>query len=407
MNILFICDEYPPGKNGGIGSAVKSLADKLSEQNNHVYVIGLYPHGYGGLDYEEQGEVKIWRLRYKTDIGLISDKNSLKDKVIINLLRKLGILNIDANYRLKNMINFIKEIIQKYAIHIIEIPDWNNIYFNLNTANFKLPDFGIPLNVKLHGTHSYFNHEQGLNISKKIFTKESYLITRADSICSVSNYTADYCRKLYDIKKNIEVTYNGVDVRPYVDIESRSNTNRVLFSGSLLYKKGIYSLVQAWKSVLDSLPNATLHVYGKGNQLPLLNLLDDKTKKSVFFYGHVTKEHLFRQLENCDLAVFPSYTETFGLAALEAMSLGCPTIYTKKSCGPEIIDDNLNGVLVNPDDISEISHSIVRLLGNNLMRKKLSLAAYNKVSQKFNIDVIASQHKLYYEKVIDDYNNRH
>jgi glycogen synthase len=46
MNILYICDEYPPGPNGGIGSVVQNLARELVKQGHKVYVVGLYPIGY-------------------------------------------------------------------------------------------------------------------------------------------------------------------------------------------------------------------------------------------------------------------------------------------------------------------------------------------------------------------------
>ena len=43
----------------------------MVRQGHSVYVIGLYLHGYGGADYEEDEGVRVWRLRYGTDIGLI------------------------------------------------------------------------------------------------------------------------------------------------------------------------------------------------------------------------------------------------------------------------------------------------------------------------------------------------
>jgi len=55
---------------------------------------------------------------------------------------------------------------------------------------------------------------------------------------------------------------------------------------------------------------------------------------------------LLQALNAAEVAAFPSYTETFGLAAVEAMACGCPTVYTKRSCGPEIVRDGVTGLLV-------------------------------------------------------------
>lgn len=47
MNILFICDEYPPGKNGGIGTVVQNLGRELVKQGHSIFVVGLYHFSYG------------------------------------------------------------------------------------------------------------------------------------------------------------------------------------------------------------------------------------------------------------------------------------------------------------------------------------------------------------------------
>ncbi len=403
MNILFICDEYPPGKNGGIGSITKMLAEKLHEQGHGVYVVGLYPHGFGGDDTEDQNNIKIWRLRYRTDVGLISGDNTLKDKVLVHSLRKSGIMNLDATQQLKKMMGFIAELIRTYKIDVIEMPDWNNFYFNVSLTNLTIPRFKVPLIVKMHGTLSYFNSEQDLPVSEKMFLKERYVFKRADAVCGVSKYTTSYCKRLYKLDKDPRVLYNGIEAKPYKGSQSRLNANHVVFSGSLFHKKGIFSLVKAWKKVISKLPGANLHVYGKGNTEMLIALLDDETRPFVKFYGHVSRQHLMKELEIADLAVFPSYSETFGLGVVEAMSVGCPVIYTKRSCGPEIVEHNKEGILVDPDSPEEISESIVSLLSDPALRSQMSLAAYKKASTQFNINAIAEQHIAYYKEVIEAY----
>lgn len=403
MKILFICDEYPPGKTGGIGSVTKLLADTLCKNGHQVFVAGIYAHGYGGKDYEEQNGVRIWRLRYKTDVGLISGNDTLKDKLIVHALRKTGILTTDAANRLKELIHLINDLIEKHGIDIIEMPDWNNFYFNIHLKDLKIPDLKIPLTVKMHGTLSYFNQEQHLPVRESMYAKERSVFERADTISSVSLYTANICKDLYHLKKPVKVLHNGVEVKGYVETEKRRNLHSVIFTGSLFYKKGIFSLIKAWKDVLKEIPDATLHVFGKGDQSALLSLLDEKEKPKVIFHGHVKREHVLKELELADLAVFPSYSETFGLGVVEAMSLGCPAIYTKRSCGPEILENHKEGLLVDPDNLKEISDSIVLLLKNAALRKEMSLAAYKKVKEKFDIDFIASEHVGFYRQVISEH----
>ena len=76
MNILYICDEYPPGKNGGIGTMVQVLGRELVKQGHNVHVAGLYGYRYGSSDYEEDKGVRVYRLRYGLNLRL-NEKNRL------------------------------------------------------------------------------------------------------------------------------------------------------------------------------------------------------------------------------------------------------------------------------------------------------------------------------------------
>jgi len=63
MNILYICDEYPPGKHGGIGTAVQLLARTMVQRGHNVVVAGFYDWGYGGDDHFEDQGVLVYRFR--------------------------------------------------------------------------------------------------------------------------------------------------------------------------------------------------------------------------------------------------------------------------------------------------------------------------------------------------------
>ncbi len=63
--------------------------------------------------------------------------------------------------------------------------------------------------------------------------------------------------------------------------------------------------------------------------------------------------------------MFPSYAEAFALAPLEAMAAGCPTVYSQRGSGPELIENNRDGLLVEPDQPGEIAETIIRVLEDN------------------------------------------
>jgi glycosyltransferase involved in cell wall biosynthesis len=398
MNILYLCEEYPPGKNGGIGTMVQVLGRALVKQGHQVFVIGLYPHGYMQQDYEEDEGVKIWRLRYKTDIGLVKNNHSATSTLFRKFLKYTTLLHWDTKFSAKALFIFIKKLIDRYDIDIIEMPDWNTFLHNsLNTIT--IPAFRIPLIVKLHGSYSYLLNEMDKPLNKRIFIAEKKLLNRADAISSVSLYSSVNSKKLFSLDKEITVLYNGIDMLPENNLHQAGD--KVIFSGTLVRKKGIYSLIKAWHIVNRQVPSLTLHLYGKGVVNDLKNIIDKNVLSSVIFHGHVTREVLLKELASATVAVFPSYSECFSMAPLEAMAAGCAVVYTSRSSGPELITHKENGLLADPDDITAIADAILLLIKDKNYRTSIATAGKALVSEKFNITNIAKQHINFYTETIN------
>jgi glycosyltransferase involved in cell wall biosynthesis len=88
---------------------------------------------------------------------------------------------------------------------------------------------------------------------------------------------------------------------------------------------------------------------------------------------------------------------------IEAMSAGCPVIYTKRSVGPEIVKDEESGVLIDPDDIQGIAGAIIRLADNEGLRNSFAGRALEDVRNKFNIKNSALMHIAFYRQVISSF----
>lgn len=403
MNILYICEEYPPGKIGGIGTMVNVLGRELVKQGHNVYTVGLYPHGYAQADYEEDHGVKVWRLRYISDMGLIKNNYSITDIFFWRCLKYSSLLHWDTGISSKRLFNLIKKIVEQYHIDIIEMPDWNTFLHNSLTT-IHVPAFKVPLVVKLNGTHSYFRKEMNNPLHKRIFRAEKKLLSRADTISAVSRYTASETKKLFDLTKDFSILYNSINTQR--GIETEKIDTKVIFTGTLTQKKGIYTLLKAWNLVKRQNPFVTLHVFGKGPVNELKKILEKDVLTSVCFYGHVSREKLLNELATAAVAVFPSYSECFSLAPLEAMAAGCAVIYTLNSSGPELIVDRENGLLVNPDDVDGIAQAINLLVEDKEMRQSIAGAGKRSVSDRFDITNSAQQHIDFYNGVIRGFKNK-
>lgn len=397
MNILFICDEYPPGPNGGIGSITRSLATELAQQGHRVCIAGLYSYEFGGLDYEERDAVNVWRFRYGFRLG----KSTLLYKLQRNLpafLKRLLFAQRDFSRYCKAL----EEIIAAYRIDIIEHPDWISYGYNLGLKSVSLPSYKVPVILKLHGSRTYLETLQHQSVKPRFRKIDEQLLHRADNVVAVSRFTATVNEKIFQLPRSITVLYNGVQVPAEVPSNSRRH-NTVVFAGSLVAQKGIFQLMKAWPLVLRQHPDAQLIVLGKGAQGPARELLSDTARQSVHFLGHQSMEEVRRQMQSASLAVLPSYSETFGLVAIEAMSTACPTIFTNRTAGPEIICDGAEGFLVDPDQVAEIAETIIKLLRDPLLRQRIGAAGRKKVLSEFDISICAAKHISHYQQVIQNY----
>ena len=82
------------------------------------------------------------------------------------------------------------------------------------------------------------------------------------------------------------------------------------------------------------------------------------------------------------------------------MAQGCATIYTKRGCGPEIIEHGKDGLLVDPDRPSEIADAIVTVLEDDSLAKRLGSHGCEKVRQRFAPEVIIPQNEAFYEACV-------
>jgi glycosyltransferase involved in cell wall biosynthesis len=129
-------------------------------------------------------------------------------------------------------------------------------------------------------------------------------------------------------------------------------------------------------------------------------MLGDQDCASVVFHGHVPRRVLLDALSTARVAVFPSYGETFGMAPVEAMHCGCPTVYTKLPPGPEVCRDGIDGLLVDPDEPEEIARAILRLLTDDRLANELSGAGERRVRNKFSLAAAISTNESFYRECI-------
>lgn len=392
MNILYLCDEYPPCQHGGIGSVTQNLAREMTKKGHKIFVCGLYPYYRKAKSFEEDQGVNVYRKFYGNKLILKLSKHKFFGRII-------NIKNSFLEYTA-----FLKQFIDKNKIDIIEIPDFNEVFRYTGPRFITYPDFGIPVIVILHGSFSFFDYlEKVKYIDKNIFRKEYNLIQNADLVLALSEFTKRVNKEIFNYSKDITVIYNGISIIGANRYKEVSDYKSVVFAGTLAEKKGVLSLVKAWEKVVLEIPSARLFIYGKGDGdiLEKVNrIISYKTRGSIELKGYVNRSKLSEIYVSASCAIFPSYAESFSMAPLESMLIGCPTIFTKRASGEELITHEINGLLIDPDNIQEITTTIIKILSDRKSAIEMGRKGAELVKKKFNISIIANQHINLYQSLL-------
>jgi glycosyltransferase involved in cell wall biosynthesis len=154
-----------------------------------------------------------------------------------------------------------------------------------------------------------------------------------------------------------DVEPTKIRVNPYgVDCERFSvvrrgdlRVMRFIFVGAMSAHKGVPLLLDAWREL--NAAGAELWLVGTASK-QLLDLLPDSP--GLKYFGQLTHEEVAALMPQCDVFVFPSYFEGFGLVLLEAMACGLSVITTTATAGPDIVTENDNGWIIDPGDLAAL-----------------------------------------------------
>ncbi|MBI4592286.1 glycosyltransferase family 4 protein [Candidatus Uhrbacteria bacterium] len=194
-------------------------------------------------------------------------------------------------------------------------------------------------------------------------------------------------------QEKIRVNHYGID--PH-SIQSRyDHDGYFLFVGRLSEEKGIETIVRAAKLI----PDVTFKIVGRGPQMERLHRLAEGLT-NVEFLGFRMGEELAQLYRGATAVLLPSRVhENFPLAALESMAAGKPVIASHVGGVPEIVEDRINGLLVNPSDLHGWAEAIMRLAYDEELRLSMARAARSTIEHRFRLDDHDRRLMAIYEEV--------
>jgi len=262
----------------------------------------------------------------------------------------------------------------------------------------------LPFITTLHGTDITL---VGSNRSYLPITKFS--IEQSDGVTAISRYLLKQTLKEFDIKRPIEVIPNFVNCDLYKREPDESLRAQWAPGGEPILMhlsnfrpvKRLTDVVETFALVRAKMP-AKLILIGDGPDRGAAEYLVRKKRlqKDVHFLGK--QDNVFTKLGTADLFLLPSQLESFGLAALEAMACEVPVIATNVGGLPEVVQDGVDGYLVEPGDVQGMARHAIDILSRADRGREMGQTARSNTKKNFCANDVIPQYERYYDRVLSD-----
>jgi glycosyltransferase involved in cell wall biosynthesis len=196
-------------------------------------------------------------------------------------------------------------------------------------------------------------------------------------------------------RERVECVYCGSNVGEVAEASlthDRFDNKNVLFVGVDWERKGGPQLAKAFTLVLKAHPDATLTIVGCSPRLQLPNCT---------VVGRVPLQEVYAYYQKSSIFCLPTLEEPFGIAFIEAGNFGLPIVTTNIGAIPDFVMDGANGYMVEPNNIQQLSDTLIKLLDDPYARMRFGIKNYNTMREKYTWEKTVYRMKESIDKWID------
>ena len=322
----------------------------------------------------------IWQLKDHYDISVLCYNNINKHNFPANVNIILG--NSLNDNKFMFWYKWFK-ISRQYDLHIAnEVPLLSIMAFFISIFSFR------KFFLWEHSCRDQMTKGGGF-IAKLIYR---HSLKRANKIICVSNYAANSLRRYVgDRLSNIVIIPNILQFESIVhDPILPEDVVKICAIGRIAHEKNFTLLVNAFATIIP-LVNSKIHLYicGRPDEAVALNqLINNKNvQQYITLTGHIN--NVLSYLDQCDIFVSSSNSESWSIAVCEALYCHKPIIATRTGAS-EILEDGKYGMIVDINNVEQMSKALLMLINDKSLREKYSMASQNALS-KFSIAAIEQQ----------------
>ncbi len=260
----------------------------------------------------------------------------------------------------------------------------------------------VPIVTTLHGTDITL-------VGNHPFYKPAvtFSINKSDAVTAVSNSLKEDTLRLFDIKKEINVVTNFIDINKFT--HDFTDCQRAMMAtdkekimthiSNMREVKRIPDVIKVFYNIQKEIP-AKLMMVGEGPEREPAERLCEELgiADKVVFFGN--SNQIDRILCFSDLFLLPSKTESFGLSALEAMASGVPVISSNTGGIPEVNKHGFSGYLSNVSDVEDMSNNAIKILSNPETLNQFKQNAV-KQAKTFDIQQIVPKYEAIYQDTLN------
>jgi len=302
---------------------------------------------------------------------------------------------------------------QCYNLDLVEFSDsfgWSK-YFQEYTNS--------PVVVRLHGPWAIVGNAYKVPHDKQYkerVRREGQAISKAEGVTAPSENVLNLTREFYDLPlDNAVVIPNSTPVIPSQEKWNLSSCdrNKLLFVGRFDHVKGCDIAIDAFCKLKKEHTNLELVIIGpdtgiiddSGREIFLHEYIEqtglsELEKKSIIYLGRLTHSEIAHYRKGSFATILSSRYENFSLAALEALSYGCPLVASNSGGTPELLTHQDTGLLFDSESSEDLAKKLSYLLNNQNKASILGERAYQSIVDKFNLTVNAKLTKKYYESIL-------
>lgn len=251
----------------------------------------------------------------------------------------------------------------------------------------------IPYSLAVHAGEDIYVHPVLLN---EKFSGAKFVI-------SCTQYNLDYLQALGipDLDKKAFAIHHGLDFEHYGTLPQPQEPPLLLSVGRLVEKKGLDHLIRACWRLQDEGRKFVCHIIGSGPERERLSALISELglQETVILRGVLPHDQVMEEYNRATLFVLPCVQGRDGSldgipnVLPEAMASGVPVVSTPVSAIPELIVNEVNGLLTPPEDETALAAALARLLDDPALRQRLSIQGQQTVTEHFDID--KNVHQVY------------